>query len=304
MPTYRWPAPFTGKSTWDAHNRRNPPSSEPGIDLYMPTGTQLVAIADCTVIALGGGIGPATGRFVTVDDGVRWWRFLHNADWGNLWVGKHLKQGEPLCRSGASGYGSEFFGEPSRNAAFWRNTGGDHVHVTAFRGRAYTFGAGGTVDPENLIGPALAGLDSKPFQEDEMNADQEKVLRDIRTTQLEDSEKFRESVFKQITDLQLRVASMHAGSFLPWGGNPKNPGGTLGWLDEKLAATAAAIITALPGGGEIDEAELARQLGPVLGDILGNLLGSIDSLSDEDVQRLAVAAADERDRRERERLDS
>lgn len=169
MAGYIWPAKFTGKSTWDAHNRRRPPSSEPGIDLYMPTGTQLVAIADCTVVGLGGGTGPATGRFVTIDDGVRWWRFLHNADWGNLWVGKRLKQGDPLCRSGASGYGSEFFGEPSRNAAFWRNTGGDHVHVTAFRGRGYTFGAGGTVNPEHIIGPALAGIDPKPFQEAEMN---------------------------------------------------------------------------------------------------------------------------------------
>lgn len=164
---YLRPAKFTGMSSRDAHLRRNPPSSEPGTDYYMPTGTVLVAPADCTVVDLGGSVHPATGRYVTVDDGTRWIRYLHNADWGSLKRGQRLRRGEAMVRSGASGYGSEFFGEPSRNAAFWRNTGGDHVHVTAFRGRAYTFGANGTVDFHALsvdAGGSIAGL---PAETDE-----------------------------------------------------------------------------------------------------------------------------------------
>lgn len=163
MSGYLVPAPYTGMSSRDAHLRRNPPSSEPGTDYYMPTGTPLLAPADCRIVAIGGSVTPATGRFVTFDDGTRWARFLHMLDWVAR-PGDELAQGDLMGISGASGYGSEFFGEPERNDAFWRNTGGDHVHVTLFRGRAYTFGSSGTIDFHALTGGQVAGGGGAPFE--------------------------------------------------------------------------------------------------------------------------------------------
>lgn len=153
--SYLIPAAYTGMSSRDAHLRRNPPSGEPGTDYYMPTGTPLGAPARCRVVAIGGGIGPATGRLVLLDDGTRWLRALHLSEW-LCQPGDELEPGETFALSGASGYGSEFFGEPYRNDAFWANTGGDHVHMTAFKGRAYTFGSSGTVDFHALTGGKIA----------------------------------------------------------------------------------------------------------------------------------------------------
>lgn len=164
--TYLIPAPYSALSSRDAHLRRRPPSGEPGTDYYMPTGTPLRAPTRCRVVDIGGSVQPATGRYVTVDDGTRWLRFLHLLDW-RCKEGDELEVGEVFGISGASGYGSEFFGEPYRNAAFWRNTGGDHVHATAFKGRRYTFGSSGTIDFHALTGGAVAGGGSTPFEPDD-----------------------------------------------------------------------------------------------------------------------------------------
>lgn len=103
-------------------------------------------------------------------------------------------------------------------------------------------------------------IDFAPWaeEEDEMNADIEQMIRDIRTTQLQDSKTFREGTHPAVVTTAQRVASMHAGNFLAWDGT--GPGGTLEWLDEKLAATAAAITTAIltatPGSGHVDPEEV------------------------------------------------
>lgn len=155
--SYLIPAPYSGVSSWSAHQRRKPPSSEPGTDYYMPRGTVLRAPARCRVVGVGGGIQPATGRFVTLDDGTRWIRYLHMLR-QDVRVGDELDPGEAFGLSGASGYGSEHFGASSDNdAAMIARTGGPHVHVTAFRGRGYTFGSAGTVDFHALTGGAVAG---------------------------------------------------------------------------------------------------------------------------------------------------
>lgn len=173
---YLIPAAYTGMSSFRAHiEDRNPPSSEPGTDYYMPTGTPLAAPARCRVVAVGGSIYPATGRYMVLDDGTRWIRYLHLSRWDRR-VGDELEAGEHFALSGASGYGSEFFGEPSRNAAFWRNTGGDHVHVTAFEGRGYppVFNGRGTVDFHALTGGKAAGNG-----DDDMSAEAEAKINAI-----------------------------------------------------------------------------------------------------------------------------
>lgn len=155
--SYLIPAAYTGISSWQAHRNRSTPSSEPGTDYYMPTGTPLGAPARCRVVEVGGSIYPATGRYVVLDDGTRWLRYLHLSRW-LCSVGDELEPGQVFAESGASGYGSEMFGEPSRNAAFWANTGGDHVHVTAFEGRGYpaVWNGSGTVDFHALTGGKVA----------------------------------------------------------------------------------------------------------------------------------------------------
>lgn len=92
-------------------------------------------------------------------------------------------------------------------------------------------------------------------------------------------------LFNQIGDLQLRVASMHAGQWLPWQGNPANPGGDLTWFQRQsttalapvmaqLAAIQGALSTdeaallaavkAQPTGAQVDVTGLATALAPVL----------------------------------------
>lgn len=154
--SYLIPAPYTGMSTRDAHLGRRPPSREPGTDYYMPMGTPLGAPAPCRVVDIGGSVGPETGRFITVDDGTRWIRTLHLLEW---WVseGDYLDPGDIMGLSGASGYGTEFFGGSSMDDFPWSETGGPHAHVTAFRGRGYTFGSSGTVDFHALTGGFAGG---------------------------------------------------------------------------------------------------------------------------------------------------
>lgn len=154
---YLIPAPYTGMSSWDAHNRRVPPSKEPGTDYYMPRGTELRAPVAGRVVEVGGGIGPATGRYVVIDDGERWLRFLHLLR-SLVRAGQELERAEPFAISGASGYGSEHFGAASDDdPAMIRRTGGPHVHVTAFRGRRLTLGRAGTVDFHAFTGGQVAG---------------------------------------------------------------------------------------------------------------------------------------------------
>lgn len=145
---YARPVDPTGLSTWRAHTNRNPPSSEPGVDYYVPTGTAVRAASSGRVVDTGDSVYPATGRYVTIDlDDGRRVRYLHLLR-RSVGVGDRVQWGQVIGLSGASGYGSDFFGEPYRNDAFWRNTGGDHVHMSLFRNHSYSFGRYATLDPE------------------------------------------------------------------------------------------------------------------------------------------------------------
>jgi len=157
---YIKPVSYTGISSHRAHTRRVPPSQEAGVDYYCPIGTPVVAPAAGRVVAVGGGTGPATGRFVTIDlDDGRRVRFLHLSAWRTS-VGDEVDGGDLIGLSGASGYGSEYFGasSPSRIPA---NTGGPHVHVTLWPRHAYSFGVNaGTLDFDAYAdnnAPALGG---------------------------------------------------------------------------------------------------------------------------------------------------
>lgn len=156
---YLRPVPYTGISTFKAHTRRIPPSQEAGVDYYCPIGTPVVAGALGQVHEIGGGIKPATGRFVTIDyfDGRRI-RDLHLSQW-RVKPGEFVRPDTVIGLSGASGYGSEFFGASSpTDAAMIRRTGGPHVHRTLWPTHRYTYGIhAGTLDFELYASGTPAG---------------------------------------------------------------------------------------------------------------------------------------------------
>lgn len=141
--------PVDGRiSSWRAHTERYVPSTEPGVDYYVPTGTPVRAASSGRIVDVGGSIYAATGRYVTIDlDDGRRVRYLHLLR-SHVSEGDRVQWGQVIADSGASGYGSDFFGEPSRNDAFYNNTGGDHVHMTLWAHQEYTFGRYATLDPE------------------------------------------------------------------------------------------------------------------------------------------------------------
>jgi murein DD-endopeptidase MepM/ murein hydrolase activator NlpD len=160
--------PTNGRmSTFLAHKRRNPPSQEPGVDYYCPIGTPIRAAADGRVYQIGGGILPATGRFLTLDlhDGRRV-RYLHLRR-TVVDAGEYVNRGDILAYSGASGYGSEYFGADSE-AQIPTYTGGAHVHTTLWPRHAYSFGySSNAIDFELYVDhSATAGGGSSPFNPD------------------------------------------------------------------------------------------------------------------------------------------
>jgi hypothetical protein len=154
------------RSTYWAHTRRNPPSREPGVDYYCPIGTVLVSIGDGYVSEVGGGIMPATGRYVKVNlDNGQSFRLLHLGPRHSLVPrGGRVRMGQPLAISGASGYGSEYFGASRPNdAQMILNTGGPHTHATLFPTHNYNNFAG-LLDMEQwVMDPTTAGGSTTPL---------------------------------------------------------------------------------------------------------------------------------------------
>lgn len=163
--------PRANMSSWTAHINRGEPSSEPGTDFYCPHGTEVVAPDDGVIYATGNSVIPATGRYVGIamDNGMAT-RGLHFSRL--IRTSGRVKRGEVIALSGASGYGSEFFGEPERNAAFYRNTGGDHVHQTLWPTHTIRYGykSNGvpwTIDIMDYVGGSAAGGITPTKKEDE-----------------------------------------------------------------------------------------------------------------------------------------
>lgn len=155
-----------GVSTFLAHTRRTRPSSEPGVDFYCPIGSPVYAVWSGVVVAVGGGIVPATGRYVTIDlDDGRRVRYLHLQK-QRVSTGQRVRRGDVIGLSGASGYGSEYFGASSLSR-IPSNTGGPHVHVTLWPGHWQRFGAttSGAIDIQQYISApaAAAGSASTPL---------------------------------------------------------------------------------------------------------------------------------------------
>lgn len=181
--------PVNGRiSSYTAHTRRRPPSQEAGVDYYCPIGTPIRAAYSGRVAEIGGGIRPATGRFITVNltTGHRT-RDLHLLEWWKR-PGDWVERGDILGLSGASGYGSEYFGASHVNdATMIRNTGGPHVHRTLWSSHSYSFGtAQRTLDFEQFVDLSIfAGGSASPFtpEEDELSKAEVDELKEFIRTQ-------------------------------------------------------------------------------------------------------------------------
>lgn len=126
------PVTYNGLSSWAAHQRRIPKSSEPGTDLYCPIGTPIYAPETGLIYGYGTSIGPATGRWVGINftNGMSW-RALHMSR--VVKTSGFVRRGDLLGYSGATGYGKEDWSKDP-------DKGGAHVHVTLWPNTARGFG--------------------------------------------------------------------------------------------------------------------------------------------------------------------
>lgn len=128
-------------SSWQGHKNRNPPSSEPGTDYAVITGTQIRAAANGVVVDRKDSTTTATGRYLALraDDG-NYIRYLHLQS-STVPLGARVTRGQVIAYSGASGFGTD--------------TGyGPHVHVSLWiGGTPLQLGFTNSVDFENYVDP-------------------------------------------------------------------------------------------------------------------------------------------------------
>lgn len=284
--SYSRPVDPTGTSTWLAHTRRRPPSQEAGVDYYCDIGTAIHAAGDGSVFAIGGSVAEATGRYLTIDlDDGRRVRYLH-LQRCLVSTRQRVSRGDVVAYSGASGYGSEFFGASGMRDFPWADTGGPHVHVTLWNTHGYSFGPqAGTLDFD-----AFADGDDTLWEDDMFTDADRNLLQDVKNKLSipGDVGYGRPEVIQQQVDaLSQSIARVAAGHIL-------FPGARYYAFE--------AIVNALRRGGdtdtpvvEVDEVALAQALAPLLPQ-------HIASLSDADVDRLAQAATDEQGKRGRRRV--
>lgn len=168
MANFQIPVAYKGLSSWSAHQRRVPKSSEPGTDLYCPIGTPVYAPETGLIYGYGTSIVPATGRWVGIN-------FTNGMSWRALHLSRLVKtsgfvrRGDLIGYSGATGYGKEDWSKDP-------DKGGAHVHVTLWptTDRRFGYDRNGkpyTIDFMEHVGGSAAGggtTKPKPPEEDEM----------------------------------------------------------------------------------------------------------------------------------------
>jgi murein DD-endopeptidase MepM/ murein hydrolase activator NlpD len=265
-------------SSWTAHQHRNPRSTEPGTDFYCPIGTPVLAPDDGVIYGYGNSIAPATGRWVGIQfqSGMSF-RAMHFSR--VVKTSGVVRRGEIIGYSGASGYGVEDW---SSNP----NTGGAHTHVTlwptAVRRYGYSpvTGKPYTIDFMNFVGGAAGGGTTPEDDMPDMN--------EFLNTPAYTGGPTISALFKGLdVAMPNRVwDEPYVDRGLDANGQPIHVSvkQELANVNNRLIAMAAA------GGAVVDEAALASALAPLLS-------ANIGSLSDEDIQKVAKASADEQARR-------
>lgn len=222
-----------------------------GLDVKLAGGSPLPAMADGVVLEVSRS--SVRGYMIAVDHGDRTAHRWHQVSAsGRLAVGTRVRAGQTIARVGhAHEMGTGGKGEHG------------HLEYRIDRLTGETAPRVNTPNPEDF----MASLNQ---------AQRDQLLQDIRQTQLEDSERMRQFVFKQITDMQLRIASMHANGFKPWPNTPGAPGGSLTWFDDKIAAAVGGsarlvieqVTATIAAGEQVDEDRIRQLVGAGLIDAL------------------------------------
>ncbi|MDF2992097.1 MAG: family peptidase [Microbacterium sp.] len=259
-------------SDYRDHRNRRPPSSNPGTDFACPKRTPVVAPMDSTVVRVSQVADQPQGRHVWLrgHDGAEL-QMMH-FDAPQVSAGQRLSAGQQIGLSGNTG-----------------NSTGPHLHVSLwYQGRTLDF-----MDYVTTGRPAAAAVEKGFLM----------ALSDFQQAQMYDA----------------LVAHSPSGDYYKTDAAINDNRALMGNVLTALASIAAGNIT-FPGAGynafvavvntiregngqapvEIDEEALAKGLAPALAPLL--LTQGFGDIDDATVERLAKAAADERDRRDRERL--
>lgn len=302
-----------GTSSWAQHQRRIPRSTEPGTDIFAPTGTPVLAPADGVIYGYGESVAPATGRWVGIDfDNGMSFRCMHHSR--ILRKGGRVKQGDEIALSGSSGYGSDFFGQPSRNDAFWRDTGGDHSHVTLWPSRDKRFGYGRdgnpnkpyTVDIMDFIRlDSLAGGGATPLPKGFLMALTDKQQEELynavaRIDQNAEAaaDRLRGPKDRKVDMLQSIegiVSDLHERFVVDADGDGTKDFDLTQIVRNQVQPALEAILAAVLTGRKEDVAALAATLAPILAPLLGSM--NLGTLSRETIDDLVKRLLDEQARR-------
>ena len=134
---YQRPTTAAISDSWAGHKNRNPPSAEPGTDYACAYGTDL-AMADPGTVAIvdhspSGGEGRRLS--INLDDGRRV-DYIHLASIQTS-VGHRVGRGQyGVCRSGASGNGSDWYYGPHVHVSLWERPGMAYSDTIDFEAHA------------------------------------------------------------------------------------------------------------------------------------------------------------------------
>lgn len=239
----------------------------------------------------------ALGWIVVVDagQGVGAFRFdcyCHLAQQDAAALGATLRAGDSVGRAARE------WEAPGIVGVTWL---GMHIHLvisTVVRGGDSVYAP--TTDPRPIIRAALGGSPasggSTPYEEDDMQADEREALMALKTALLDGrpenwTDRPIDRILRAAEDVQNRIYITDKDGKRVWD------------VFQELLPNVRAILTTVQklaaSDGDVDEAELARELAPTLAPLL---LQNLRVFDDETIAAFARAAADEEDRRDRERL--
>lgn len=133
--------------SWQCHRDRVPCSAQPGTDYAAAYGSQLYAIGNGVISRVKTSTSAGEGRAISInlDDG-RLSNSLHLSTTGSAYVGMRVTKGQaiPGAKTGASGYGNDWYYGP-------------HVHQTLWPNQNFIYECNATLDFEKYVGDTEPG---------------------------------------------------------------------------------------------------------------------------------------------------
>lgn len=115
---------------YQAHKNRN--SAEPGTDYACAYGTDIVAAGNGTVVVVHNSSSGAAGRRVTIDlDDGRRVSYIHLSH-VYATVAQRVRAGQVIAKSGASGFGKDWYYGPHVHVSLWERPGLSYADTIDF----------------------------------------------------------------------------------------------------------------------------------------------------------------------------